>query len=65
VAKDDDGWSAASAVKNQMKRLNPQFAEKSLGFESFTEFVKSRSGQVELREDGQQRWLRPRAPKKK
>jgi hypothetical protein len=65
VAKDDDGWSAASAVKNQMKRLNPQFAEKSLGFESFTEFVKSRSGQVELREDGQQRWLRPRAPKKR
>lgn len=65
VAKDSDGWSAASSVKNQMKRLNPQFAEKSLGFESFTEFVKSRSGQVELREDGQQRWLRPRAPKKK
>jgi hypothetical protein len=65
VAKDSDGWSAASAVKNQMKRLNPQFAEKSLGFESFTEFVKSRSGQVEVREDGQQRWLRPRAPKTK
>lgn len=65
VAKDSDGWSAASSVKNQMKRLNPQFAEKSLGFESFTEFVKSRSGQVEVREDGQQRWLRLRAPKKK
>jgi hypothetical protein len=65
VAKDDDGWSAASAVKNQMKRLNPQFAEKTLGFESFTEFVKSRLGQVELREDGQQRWLRLRAPKTK
>jgi hypothetical protein len=65
VGKDDDGWSSASAVKNQMKRLNPQFAEKSLGFESFTEFVKSRSGQVELREDGQQRFLRLRAPKRK
>jgi hypothetical protein len=65
VAKDSDGWSAASAVKNQMKRLNPQFAEKSLGFESFIEFVKSRSGQVEVREDGQQRWLRLRAPKTK
>lgn len=64
VAKDDDGWSAASSVKNQMKRLNPQFAEKTLGFDSFTEFVKSRSGQVEMREDGQQRWLRPRAPKR-
>jgi len=65
VAKDSDGWSNASAVKNQMKRLNPQFAEKTLGFESFIEFVKSRSGQVEVREDGQQRWLRLRAPKKK
>lgn len=65
VAKDSDGWSAASAVKNQMKRLNPQFAEKTLGFESFIEFVKSRSGQVEVREDGQQRWLRLRAPKKR
>jgi len=65
TAKDADGWSNASAVKTQMKRLNPQFAEKTLGFDSFTEFVKSRSGQVELREDGQQRFLRLRAPKRK
>lgn len=60
VAKDDDGWSVASAVKVQMKRLNPQFAEKTLGFSSFTDFVKSRAGQVELREVGQQRFLRLR-----
>ena len=65
VAKDADGWSPAGAVKTQMKRLNSQFAEKSLGFDSFTEFVKSRSGQVELREEGQQRFLRLRAPKQK
>ncbi len=65
TAKDADGWSNASAVKTQMKRLNPQFAEKTLGFDSFTEFVKSRSGQVELREEGQQRFLRLRAPKRK
>ncbi len=65
VGKDEDGWSPAGAVKTQMKRLNPQFAEKTLGFDSFTEFVKSRSGQVELREDGQQRFLRLRAPKRK
>ncbi len=63
VAKDADGWSPAGAVKTQMKRLNSQFAEKTLGFDSFTEFVKSRSGQVELREEGQQRFLRLRAPK--
>lgn len=61
VSKDDDGWSRASAVKSQMKRLNPQFSEKAIGFSTFTDFVRSRSGQVELREDGQQRFLRLRA----
>lgn len=60
VPKDEDGWSTASMVKSQMKRLNPQFAEKTLGFATFTEFVKSRLGQVELREDGQERYLRLR-----
>ncbi|PZQ91970.1 MAG: hypothetical protein DI534_03240 [Leifsonia xyli] len=65
AGKDDDGWSQASAVKSQMKRLNPQFAEKTFGFETFTEFVKSRASQVELREDGQLRYLRLRQPKQK
>ncbi|MFT4030399.1 MAG: NYN domain-containing protein [Protaetiibacter sp.] len=65
VGKDDDGWSQASAVKSQMKRLNPQYNEKALGFETFTEFVRSRASQVELREEGQLRYLRLRQPKKK
>ncbi|TXK17094.1 NYN domain-containing protein [Homoserinibacter sp. GY 40078] len=65
VTKDDDGWALAGVVKSQMKRLNPEFSEKSLGHANFTEFVKKRSGQVELREDGQQRYLRLRPQKKK
>lgn len=65
VGKDADGWSQASAVKQQMKRLNPQYNEAALGFATFTDFVRSRNSQVELREDGQSRWLRLRASKPK
>lgn len=65
VAKDADGWSQASAVKQQMKRLDPRYNEAALGFATFTDFVRSRQGQVELREEGQARWLRLRAPKSK
>ena len=59
----DDEWANASRVKSQMKRLNPSFKEKDLGFPNFMEFVRSRSGQVEIREDGQQRYLRLRPEK--
>ncbi len=52
-----DGWVAASAVKQQMKRLDASFDEKKLGFKSFTDFVKS-VGSVELQEDGQARRMR-------
>lgn len=60
---DDDEWFNASSVKSQMKRLNPLFNEKDLGFTSFQEFVRSRNSQVEMREEGQQRFLRIRPPK--
>jgi len=63
AAKDADGWSQASAVKQQMKRLDPRYSEAALGFANFTAFVRSRQGQVELREDGLARLLRLRAPK--
>lgn len=63
VSQADDEWINASRVKPQMKRLNASFNEKDLGFPNFMEFVRSRSGQVEIREDGQQRYLRLRPAK--
>ncbi len=45
---DDDEWLHTSAVKQQIKRLDPSFHEKSLGFSTFSDFVKSRSNLVEL-----------------
>jgi hypothetical protein len=50
---DDADWAHASAVKNQMKRLDPAFNEKALGYSSFSKFVKSRSNLVELDESTQ------------
>ncbi len=53
-----DDWMPAGAVKQQMKRLESSFDEKTLGFKSFTDFVKSRDAVVELQEDGQNRSVR-------
>jgi hypothetical protein len=50
---DDADWAHASALKNQMKRLDPAFNEKALGYSSFSKFVKSRSNLVELDESTQ------------
>jgi uncharacterized LabA/DUF88 family protein len=63
VNQADDEWINASRVKPQMKRLNASFNEKDLGFPNFMEFVRSRSGQVEIREEGQQRHVRVRPAK--
>lgn len=52
LAKEDTDWMSSSALKNQMLRMNPTFNEASLGFGSFTEFVKSRNSQVEMDDDG-------------
>ena len=46
--KDDTEWLHSSTVKGQMKRMDPSFSEKALGFRSFSDFVKSRSPIVEL-----------------
>lgn len=58
-SKDAD-WIASSSVKNQMLRMDPTFQESALGYKTFTDFVKSRHNIVEVREDGQLRWLRLR-----
>jgi len=51
-AKNDEEWQASGAVKNQMLRMDPTFQERRLGFASFTDFLKSRGGVVELDEAG-------------
>jgi uncharacterized LabA/DUF88 family protein len=48
--KDDAEWLDSSQVKTQMKRMDPSFSEKALGFRSFSEFVRSRDAVAELDE---------------
>ncbi|OBK48771.1 hypothetical protein A5656_29160 [Mycobacterium gordonae] len=56
--KDDVDWLHNSVVKAQMKRMNPSFSEKSLGFKSFSDFLRSRSDVVELDESTTTRMVR-------
>jgi hypothetical protein len=61
LEKDDVDWLHNSAVKAQMKRMDPSFSEKSLGFRSFSDFLRSRSDVVELDESSTTRMVRLRA----
>jgi len=56
--KDDADWQHNSMVKAQMKRMDPSFSEKSLGFKSFSDFLRSRSDQVDLDESSTTRMVR-------
>ncbi|WP_425560308.1 OST-HTH/LOTUS domain-containing protein [Leucobacter chromiireducens] len=56
--KDDSGWLYSSAVKQQMRRMDPSFSERALGFRSFSDFLKSRSDIAELEESGHERLVR-------
>jgi uncharacterized LabA/DUF88 family protein len=58
--KDDAEWLHNSAVKAQMKRMDPSFSEKSLGFRSFSDFLRSHSELVELDESSTTRMVRLR-----
>ena len=58
-AKNDEEWQPSGAVKNQMLRMDPSFQERRLGFGSFSDFVKSRGGVVELDEAGNRIRIRP------
>lgn len=58
--KDDSGWLHSSAVKQQMRRMDPSFNEKSLGYRSFSEFLRSRAEIAELEESGHERLVRLR-----
>ena len=56
--KDDADWLHSSAVKSQMKRMDPSFSEKALGYRSFLDFVKSREAVAELDETDPVRLVR-------
>jgi uncharacterized LabA/DUF88 family protein len=56
--KEDADWLHNSAVKAQMKRMDPSFSEKSLGFRSFSDFLRSRSDVVDLDESSTTRMVR-------
>ena len=58
--KDDVDWLHNSAVKAQMKRMDPSFSEKSLGFKSFSDFLRARTDVVELDESSTTRMVRLR-----
>ncbi|NKZ15530.1 NYN domain-containing protein [Mycolicibacterium septicum DSM 44393] len=60
LEKDDVEWLHNSAVKAQMKRMDPSFSEKSLGFKSFSDFLRSRSDVVELDESSTTRMVKLR-----
>ena len=57
---DADEWLHASAVKTQMRRMDPSFSEKALGYRSFNDFLRSRDEVAELSESGHERMIRLR-----
>jgi uncharacterized LabA/DUF88 family protein len=57
---DADEWLNTGTVKNQMRRMDPSFNEKPLGYRSFTDFLSSRDDVAELEEEGPQRLIRLR-----
>jgi len=62
LEKDDVEWLHNSVVKAQMKRMDPSFNEKALGFKSFSDFLRSRTNVVELDESSTTRLVRLSAP---
>ena len=60
LEKDDADWLHNSAVKAQMKRMDPSFSEKSLGFKSFSDFLRARADVVELDESSTTRMVKLR-----
>ena len=56
--KDDADWLHSSNVKTQMKRMDPSFSEKALGYRSFSDFVKSRDTVAEIDETSTARLVR-------
>ena len=58
LEKDDVEWLHNSTVKAQMKRMDPSFSEKALGFKSFSDFLRSRADLVDLDESSTTRMVK-------
>ncbi len=56
--KDDADWLHSSTVKSQMRRMDPSFSERALGYRSFSEFIKSRAAIAELDDTNSARLVR-------
>jgi hypothetical protein len=56
----DSEWLHSSAVKSHMRRMDPSFSEKTLGFKSFSEFLKANADIAVLEETGHERLVRAR-----
>ncbi|HEY0246868.1 MAG TPA: NYN domain-containing protein [Gryllotalpicola sp.] len=56
--KSDAEWQHLSELKNQMKRMDPSFNEKALGFSSFSDFVKAHPKIAALDESSTARMVR-------
>ncbi|MBN9188756.1 NYN domain-containing protein [Microbacterium sp.] len=54
----DDEWVHASSLKDLMKRMDPSFSEKALGYKTFTDFLGSRPELAEVKESGNIRLVR-------
>ncbi|HEY8590580.1 MAG TPA: NYN domain-containing protein [Naasia sp.] len=59
-ANNDEEFQDAAAVKAQIRRLDPSFSERALGYRSFTDFAKSRNSLVEVRTEGADRGVKLR-----
>ena len=57
---DADEWLHSSAVKTHMRRMDPSFSEKALGYRSFSEFLMANSDIAVLEETGHERLVRAR-----
>jgi NYN domain-containing protein/OST-HTH/LOTUS domain-containing protein len=60
--KEDADWLHNSAVKSQMKRMDPSFSERALGYRSFSDFLRSRDTVAELDETTPVRRVRLKPP---
>ncbi|GAB3391304.1 NYN domain-containing protein [Humibacter soli] len=60
--KDDSEWLHSSEVKTQIKRMDPSFSEKQLGFRSFSDFIKSRADIADLDDSSTTQLVRLKPP---